>query len=98
MNPTHAEIAEYVVPIEIARLELAGGGVAAVGYPHGAAHAKTAFGEIEAVANEAANAVKGHPLDKLGFDAALQNEILDQPTDVVVGKGGGNRGLEAETA
>ena len=68
-----------------------------VGNPHGAAHAKAAFGEIEAVANDAADTVKRHPFDELDIDAALQDEILDQPAHVVVGEGGGNRGLEAET-
>ena len=32
------------------------------------------------------------------LDAALQNEILEQPADVVVGKSGADGGFEPETA
>ena len=51
VEPAHAELAEDVVPVEIAGLELAGGGVAAVGNAHRAAHAEAALGEIQAVAH-----------------------------------------------
>ena len=60
VQPAHAELAEDVVPIEIARLELAGGGVAAIGNAHRAAHAEAALGEIQAVAHRAAHAVERH--------------------------------------
>ena len=98
VQPTHAEFAEDVVPIEIAGLELRCRRVAAVGNAHRAAHTVAALGEIEAVTNDTANAVKRRPFDEVGIDTALQNEILDEPAHVVVGKCGGDGGLEAETA
>ena len=91
-------LAEDVVPIEIAGLELAGGGMAAVGNAHRAAHAETALGEIQPVAHRAAHAVERHPLDEFRVHAALQNKILDEPADVVVGERGADGGLEAEAA
>ena len=84
------------VPIEIAGLELARGGVAAVGNSHRAAHAKSALGEIKPVARDAPDAVERRPLDELGADAALQNKILQQPPHVVVGKRRGDCGFQAE--
>ena len=60
VQPARADLAENVVPVEIAGLELAGGGIAAVGNAHRAAHAEAALGEIQAVADGAAHAVKRH--------------------------------------
>ena len=51
VQPARAELAEDVVPVEIARLELAGGGVAAVRNADRAAHAEAALGEVQAVAH-----------------------------------------------
>jgi hypothetical protein len=44
-----------------------------------------------------AHAVKGNPLDEFGVHAALQQEIFQQATDLVVGEGRGHRGLQAES-
>src|SRR5207302_8464610 len=63
-----------------------------------AAHAEAALGEVQAVAHHAAHAVERDPPDEPGINAALQNEILDQPAHVVVGKGGGDGGFHAEAA
>ena len=54
--------------------------------------------KFEPVAHGAAHAVEGRPLDEFRVHAALQNEILQQPADLVVRKGGGDGGLEAKTA
>jgi len=59
MEPTSAELAEDLLPVEVARSKLADGGVTAVGDAGGAADAKTALGEVEADAGEAPNASKG---------------------------------------
>ena len=91
VQPAHADLAEDVVPIEITGFELAGGGIATVRNAHRAAHAETALGEIQPVADRAAHAVERHPLDEVRVHAALQNEILQQPADVVVGERGGTR-------
>ena len=79
-------------------LHLAGGGEAAVGGAFRAADAEAALGEIEAVADVAADAVEGLPLDEAGIDAALQDEVLDQAADIVLGKSGDHRGALAEAA
>src|SRR5207249_1508429 len=79
VEPADPELAEDVVPIEVARFELAGRGISAIGNPHCAAHAKAAFGEVEAVADDATDTIKRHPPDELGIDAPLQNEFLDEP-------------------
>ena len=98
VQPARAEFAEDAVPVEVARLELAGGGMAAVGNAHRAAHAEAALGEVQAVAHRAAHAVEGRPLDEFRVHAALQNKILQQPADFVVGKGGGDGGFQAKAA
>ena len=49
------------LPIDVARLELRGGGVAAIGTAQRAAHAESALGEIQAVAHRTAHAVVRHP-------------------------------------
>ena len=96
VEPAHAEFAEDVVPVDVARLELRGGGVAAVGIAHRAAHAEAALGEIQAVAHVAADAVVRAPLDEIRGDAALHDEILDQVADFVIDEGGDDGGLVAE--
>jgi hypothetical protein len=74
------------------------GGEPAIGNAHGAANAKAAFGKIQAVANGAANAIERNPFDEFRGDAALQNKILEQTSNVIVGKGGGDGGAQSETA
>ena len=70
--------------------------MAAVGDADGAADAEAAFGEVEAVADGAADAVIGAPEDEVGGDAALQDEIFEQVADIVVDKRGADGGAQAE--
>ena len=98
MQPARAGLAEEGVPVEIAGLELAGGGIAAIGNAHRAANAVTALGEVQPVAHRAAHAVKRQPFDEFRVHTALQNKILDEPADVVVGERRADGGLEAEAA
>ncbi len=93
VEPAHAEFAEDVIPVDVAGLELRGGGVAAVGIADRAADAEAALGEIQAVADVAADAVVLAPLDEIGGDAALHDEILDEMADLVVHEGGDDGGL-----
>src|SRR5439155_2423151 len=93
VEPACGEFAEDVVPIEIAGFELAGGGVAAVGNSYRAAHAKTALGKIQAVPRGAPDTVVGDRFDELCIHASLQDEILQQTADVVVGKSSADGGL-----
>ena len=88
--------AEEVVPVELARLELLSGGVPAVGHAQGAADAEAAFGEVQAVAHGAADAVVRYPAYERGVDAALEHEVLEQPADVVLDERGDDRGAHAE--
>src|ERR1035437_2804005 len=81
VEPADAEFAEDVVPIEVAGLELRGGGIAAIGVADGAADAEAALGEVEPVADGAADAVVLAPLDEVGGDAALHDEVLDEGAD-----------------
>ena len=61
VEPAGAVLAEDLVPIDIAGLELRDGGVAAVGAAQRGAHAESALGEVQAVAHGAADAVEWHP-------------------------------------
>ena len=89
-------LAENVVPIKIPGLELARRRMTAVGDPNRAAHPETAFGEIQSVARHPADAVKRRPFYEFGGHAALQNKVLDQPSDIVVGKRGAHGGFQAK--
>ena len=62
------------------------GGVAAVGAAERGADAEAAFGEVEPVADLAADAVVREPAEVRLLDAALVDQILDQPPDGVVGQ------------
>ena len=85
-------------PVEVAGLDLADGGVAAVGAAGGRAHAEAALGKVEAVADGAAHAVVGNPFEQGSIHAALQDEVFDQAADGVVGQRGGDGGAQAEAA
>src|ERR1051325_4862710 len=87
-----------MVPVEIAGLKLARRGMAAIGNAHCTAHAEAAFGEVQTVAHRATDAIVGDPLDEFGVNAALQNKILDQASDVIHGNRGAHRLFDAEAA
>jgi Family of unknown function (DUF6119) len=98
VQPAHAERAEQVLPVHVGRTELAGGGVAAVRDPDRPAYAEAALGEVESIADGAANAVVGHPPDERGVNAAGENQVLEQPPHLVVGERGDHRRAQAEAA
>ena len=58
--------------------------VATVGIADRPAHAEATFGEVEPVADLPADAVVLAPLDEVGGDAALHDEVLDEMADLVV--------------
>ena len=59
----------------------------AVRHADRAPNAEAPLGEVEAVAHGPAEPVVRHPArSRLGVDAALQHEVLDQPADLVVGE------------
>ena len=96
MEPAHPLFAEEIFPIDVSRFELAGGGVAPVRDALGSADAETTFSEIEPNPDAPSDPVVGHPLDPIHIHAALHDEVLHQPADVVVRKRGDNGGAEAE--
>ena len=85
-------------PIEIAGGELAYGGVAAVGTACGGSNSEAALGEVEAVADIAADTVVLDPLEQGEVDAALKHEVFDEAADGVVSERGGDGGAQAEAA
>ena len=64
----------------------------AVGATDRAAHAEAALGEVESVAHRPPHPVVRCPAEMGAVDAALVEEILDQPADLVVGERGHVRG------
>ena len=85
-NQRTPSLPEDLLPVDVAFLHLCGGAVGPVGAADGAANAKAPLGEVQADAGLAADAVEGHPLDVLQADAALQQEVFQQPADRVVGE------------
>src|SRR5215831_6063081 len=66
--------------------------------PACAAHSEAPLGEVQPVADGAADAVIGHELHQRSVHPSLQDEVLDEPADVVVGQCGDNGGPQAEAA
>ena len=54
VEPAHAQLAEELLPVDVARPELRRRGVPAVGDAERAAYAEAAFGEVQAVAHRCA--------------------------------------------
>ena len=87
VEPAHAQLAEQVGPSRRRRLELASGGVPAVGDADRAADAEAALGEVQAVADRRGRCRRTAPSGSSdGVDAALEDQVLDQPADLVVGE------------
>src|SRR6185312_11423126 len=95
VEPAHAFLAEQLFPVHFAGPDLRGGAVAAIRAAQCSANAKALFGEVEADAGVAAQAVKVAPDDMRGVDAALADEILHQPAQIVPGQGGDDAGALA---
>ena len=98
VEPAGAVPAEDGVPIDLAGLELRDGGVAAVGTSQRRARAESALGEVQPVAHRAADSVEWHPAYQRLVDAALVDQVLDQPPDRVIGESGDDRRIETEAA
>ncbi len=98
MEPTSAELAEDFLPIDIADAKLAGRGMTAIGSAAGSTYAEAALGKVEAVADGAADAIVIDPFDEAGVDPPLEDKVLNQSADRVVGKGSNDGGAEPEAA
>jgi len=96
VEPAHAEFAEDVFPIDVAGFELGCRGVAAVRVADRAADTEAAFGEIQTISHIAADAVVPAPLDEVGGNAALHDEVLDEVAHFIIDECGDHGGLVAE--
>src|SRR5262249_34948609 len=96
VEPACALGAEDRVPVQPAGPQLRDGRVPAVRAPDRAADAEPALGEVEAVANGAADTVERHPDHVRGVDAAGEHQVLDKPADRVVGERRDDGGLQPE--
>ena len=96
VEPAHPKGAEEVLPVDVPGSQLRRRGVPAVGNPEGSSHAEAALGEVESVSDVAAAAVGGNPANLRRVDASLQDEVLEQPADVVVDERGDDRCALAE--
>src|SRR5258706_14460774 len=90
--------AEETFPINLSRFQLRDRGVTAIRTSERGAYAEAAFGEIEAVARAAADAVVGNPADPREVDSALQHEIFDEAAGGIVDQRGDNGRAQAEAA
>src|SRR6266567_5617064 len=62
------------------------------------AHTESTFREVQSVTHRAAQAVVIYPLDVRLVDAALVDEVLNEPADRVVGERRHYRRIQPETA
>ena len=97
VEPACAVLTEDVIPVDVAGREFGRGGIATIDTTHCAAYAKSAFGEVEAVANRTAQAIMREPLDVIRIDAALHDEVFEQVSDFVVYETGYNSRTQAKT-
>ena len=96
MEPTDAFLAEELIPVDVAGLELRDGGETTVGAGAGAAAAVAALDEVESVADRAADAIIGHPLHVRDVNATLQHEVLNETADRIVRERRDRRRLETK--
>ena len=87
-----------MIPVDVAGPQLGCRGVAPIGHAERTAHAEPALREVEPVADRAAGAVGGNPAYEGGVDASLQDEVLEQSADLVVGECGYDSRPQPEAA
>ena len=76
---------------------MASGGVTTIRDADSATDTETTLGEIETIANRAADAVVFAPFDEVGIHSTLHDEVFDETTHFIVYEGGSDRGAVAET-
>ena len=67
---------------------MASGGVTTIRDADGATDTETTFGEIETIADGAADAVVFAPFDEVGVDSALHDEVFNQATHFIIYESG----------
>ncbi len=96
MQPAGAFADEQPVPIDLAGMQLRGGRVAPVGAADRAADAKAPLGEVETVADAAPDPVVGDEAQVRRVNAALEDQVFDEPAHGVVGERRHYRRAQAE--
>src|SRR2546428_2249717 len=97
MKPARALLSEYLIPIDIAGLELRHCRMPTIVASERSTHSEAALRKVEAVARRAADAVMFYPAHQRLVHAALINKILKKPADGIIGERGDDRGVQAET-
>ena len=95
VEPAHAFFAEDFFPVDFTGANLRGGGIGTVGAAKRRTDAEAFFGEVEADAGVLAHAVKITPDAVAHIDAALHDQVFDQPAEVILRQGGGDHGAFA---
>ncbi len=96
MEPAGAAVAEDRFPVDVSRLHRRRGRVSAIRGPESRPDAEAALDEIQAVADASPDAVVGEPCDVRGVDASLEDQVLEQAADRIVGERRDDRGTEPE--
>lgn len=96
VKPFAAGLGKESVPVEVAGLELGSGAVAAIDAAFGTTDSEAALGEVDGIADAFAHAIVGHPFDEAGIDTALEDEVLDEAANFVIGEGGEDAGAMRE--
>ncbi len=76
---------------------MASGGVTTIRDADGATDTETTFGEIETIADGAADAVVFAPFDEVGIHSTLHDEVFNQATYFIIYESSSNGGAVAET-
>ena len=96
MKPSHAQLAEDILKVEVLGSCLRDRGVGTVRAADRASDAETTLGEIQAVAADAADTVRLLPIDERRINSALADEVLEKSADFVLRERGDDGGLEAK--
>src|ERR1700733_8158629 len=86
------------MPIEVAGLAAGDRRMATVRAAHRGAYSESSLGEVQPVAHRPANTVVGNPPDERSIDAPLQNQIFEQLSNRIFGKGCDDGGAHAEAS
>ena len=88
VEPAHAELAEQPIPVDIAGLHRRGRRVGAVRHSDRRPDAEATLGEVQGSPVAASEIVGFLPHDVFEIDPALQHQIFEESSDLVVGDRG----------
>src|SRR6476646_10741505 len=96
MEPARAELAEDLIPVDVAGFKLGNSRVPPVRATESRAGTKTALREVQSVSHAAAHTVIIHPLHLPLINAALVEKILEQSPHWIVSNCGDDGRIEAK--